>query len=433
MVNKRVSILVAVLAVLTFALASGAEENWPQWRGPNFNGSSSAKDLPDQVNKDTALWSTPIPGHSNGTPVVYGDKIFITSYAPRLFTYCLSRTDGKILWQKEISDISFIRQGKNDSATPSPVTDGQRAIFLFGTGDLVAFDMDGKQLWQRNLQKDHGPWSYQWLYGASPLLYNGKLYVQVLHRDVPAGQWRDLNPGEKPMDSYLLAIDPLTGKDLWKVVRPTEAKVESHEAYSTPIPWKAPSGMQILITGGDCVTGHDPETGKELWRAGDWNPQRLKDRRLVASPVTWKDHVFVCPPKGVLMLAFGDGGKQFSDWKNDGLTSDAAVPLVYQDRLYVLNGDKSLLSCVDPATGEKKWEGKLPGRPPFRASPTGADGKIYAMNESGELVVCAADEFKILSQTTLGPGGGSRGSIAAVDGMIIVRTGDKVWAFGGKK
>jgi outer membrane protein assembly factor BamB len=109
--------------------------------------------------------------------------------------------------------------------------------------------------------------------------------------------------------------------------------------------------------------------------------------------VTWKDHVFVCPPKGVLMLAFGDGGKPFADFKNEGLTSDAAVPLVYKDNLYVLDGDKGKFSCVNPVTGERKWEGKLPGRPPFRTSPTGGDGKIYVMSEGGELLVLSSDEF----------------------------------------
>ncbi|MDB5320575.1 MAG: outer membrane protein assembly factor BamB [Phycisphaerales bacterium] len=424
--------IVPVLLGLILLPARG-EENWAQWRGPNFNGSSAAKDLPDKLSKEDALWSTPIPGHSNGTPIVFGDRIFITSYTPRLICYSLSRKDGKILWEKEISDVSYIKQGKNDSATPSPVTDGKKVIFLFGTGDLVAFDMDGAQLWRRNLQKDLGEWSYQWLYGASPLLYKGTLYVQVLHRNVPPGQWRDAKPGEKGNDSYLLAVNPETGADVWKVVRPTEAKVESQEAYSTPIPWERPAGTQLLITGGDCVTAHDPQTGKELWRAGEWNPQRLMDRRLVASPVTWDGMVFVCPPKRVLMLAFGEGGKPITDWKNDGLTSDAAVPLVYQDNLYVLDGDKARLTCVDPKTGKPKWDGTLEGRPPFRTSPTGADGKIYVMNEAGDLLVCSANEFKILSKVSLGGGGGSRGSIAAVDGMIIVRTGDKVWAFASKK
>src|SRR5436309_14078260 len=125
-----------------------------------------------------------MPGHSNRTPVIYGNHIFTTAQAKAgaLTTLCLSKADGKILWQKDVSDTSTT-EGRNDSATPSPVTDGKMVVFLFGTGDLLAFDMDGKPLWNRNLQKEHGRWNYQWHYGASPLLYKGKLYVQVLHRN----------------------------------------------------------------------------------------------------------------------------------------------------------------------------------------------------------------------------------------------------------
>jgi len=434
MSTYRMTFALAVVALIT--LGARAEENWPQWRGPHFNGSSEAKNLPDQLSKESALWSTPIPGHSNGTPVVFGDRVFVTSYQPRLFAHCLSKADGKILWEKEISQVSFT-SGRNDSATPSPVTDGKVAIFLFGTGDLVAFDMDGQQLWKRNIQEDHGKFSYQWLYGASPLLYNGKLYVQVLHRNVPPGKWRQPSPGEKLNDSYLLAINPQTGKDLWKVVRPTDAHIESQEAYTTPIPWERPARTEILVAGGDCVTGHDPETGKELWRAGGWNPQKADSWRLVASPVTSEGLVFVCPPKGGQIRAFREGGtgdvtESNLAWKGTGLTSDAAVPLVYQGNLYVLDGDKKQLACVDPKTGERKWAGTLDSRPVLRTSPTGADGKIYVMNEAGDVFVCSATEFKVLSKTSLG-GDGSRGSIAAVDNQLFIRTGDKVWSFGGKK
>ena len=431
----RVILPINVAVILAFLLSSVArgEENWAQWRGPNFNGSTSAKDLPDQVAKADALWHTAIPGHSNGTPIVYGDRVFVTTYTPKLFAYCLSKKDGRVLWQKEISDVSAKKE-RNDSATPSPVTDGNKVIFLFGSGDLAAFDMDGKELWKRNLQKDHGAWSYQWLYGASPLLYKGKLYVSVLNRNVPAGQWRAPQPGETLNDSYLLAINPDTGKDLWKHVRPNDARIESQEAYTTPIPWERPGGAQLILAGGDCLTGHDPETGKEIWRAGGWNPRKVESWRLVTSAVTWDGLVFACPPKGGEVLAFREGGsgdvtETHRAWKGKGLTSDAAVPLVYKDNLYVLDGDRRQLSCVDPKTGEKKWAGTLEGRPVIRTSPTGADGKIYVMNEAGDLYVCSADEFKVLSKTSLG-GEGSRGSIAAVDGLIVVRTGDAVWAFG---
>jgi outer membrane protein assembly factor BamB len=426
------------LAVLGMLLPARGEENWAQWRGPNFNGSSSAKDLPETLSASDALWSTAMPGHSNGTPIVFGDRIFTTAQRGdgKLLAICLAKKDGKILWQKEISDIS-ITKGRNDSATPSPVTDGKSVFFLFGTGDLACFDMEGNSLWRRNIQKDHGRWNYQWHYGASPLLYKGKLYVQVLHRNVNESNWGDPRPGEALADSYLLAVDPQSGADLWKVVRPNEARAESKEAYTTPIPWELPGGTQILLVGGDCVTGHDPETGKELWRAGGWNPQKVTSWRLVPTVVTYDGLVFVCPPKGGQVRAFREGGsgevtESHRAWIGNGLTSDVCVPLVYQDKLYVLDGDKKHLTCVDPKSGEKKWSGVLDSRSIIRTSPTGADGKIYVMNEGGDLFVCSASEFKVLSKVALGGDGNSRGSIAAVDGMIVLRTGDKVWAFGKK-
>jgi outer membrane protein assembly factor BamB len=417
-----------------------AEENWAQWRGPNFNGSTEAKGLPEKIEKkEDALWSTEMPGHSNGTPIVWGDRIFATAQQKdgKLVAVCLAKRDGKILWQRDISDVSTIK-GRNDSATPSPVTDGKLVIFLFGTGDLAAFDLEGKPLWKRNLQKDHGRWNYNWHYGASPLLYHGKLYVPVLHRDVPVNNWSGPKPGDSISDSYLLAVNPETGVDLWKVIRPNEARAESKESYATPIPWERPGRTEVVLVGGDCVTGHDAETGKELWRAGGWNPQKVNSWRLVPSVVTWDGLVFVCPPKGGAVLAFREGGsgdvtESHRVWKGNGLTSDVCVPLVYRDNLYVLDGDKKELSCVDPKTGERKWAGRLDSRNAvLRTSPTGAEGKIYVMNEAGDLFICSATEFKVFSKTSLGGEGGSRGSIVAVDGMIIVRTGDKVWAFGKK-
>jgi outer membrane protein assembly factor BamB len=421
------------------SVCARAEENWAQWRGPNFNGSTAAKNLPDKITREDALWSTAMPGHSNGTPIVWGDRIFTPAQQKdgKLVTLCLSKADGKILWQKDVSDVSTVR-GRNDSATPSPVTDGKLVVFLFGTGDLAAFDMDGKQLWKRNLQKEHGRWNYQWHYGASPLLYRGKLYVPVLHRDVNESSRGGAGAGESLADSYLLAINPETGAELWKAVRPNEARAESKESYATPIPWERPARTEILLTGGDCITGHDPETGKELWRAGGWNPQKITHWRLVPSAVTWEGLAFVCPPKGGPVLAFREGGsgevtQSHLAWKGNGLTSDVCVPLVYEGNLYVLDGDKKQLFCVDPKTGDRKWAGTLDSRNAvLRTSPTGADGKIYVMNENADLFVCSAAEFKVLSKTSLGGEGGTRGSVAAVDGMIVVRTGDKVWAFGKK-
>src|SRR5262249_42018181 len=152
----------------------------------------------------------------------------------------------------------------------------------YGTGNLAAFDFAGKKIWARNLSKDYGPFAYQWTYGASPTVFEGKLFIQVLQRDVPV---RGRGRSDGPIDSYVLALDPKTGKELWRHVRPCDAVMESREAYSTPIPFEYERRKELLIAGGDCISGHNLDDGKELWRWGTWNPTRIGHWRLVPSPV----------------------------------------------------------------------------------------------------------------------------------------------------
>ncbi|MDQ3814938.1 MAG: PQQ-binding-like beta-propeller repeat protein [Armatimonadota bacterium] len=418
-------------------LASPARaENWPQWRGPALNGSTSETGLPDVLDTEQTLaWESPLPGPGAGTPVVWEDRIFLSALDKKtknLLALCLDRKSGKILWQKEIA-VGYKTNRLNDMASPSPITDGERAYFYYGTGDLAAFDFDGKLLWSRNIQKDHGTFNVLWIYGSSPLLYKGKLYVQVIHRDTPIDEPND--PAQ-PAQSYLLAIDPATGKDLWRHTRKDDAKAESKESYATPIPFEAGERSEILIVGGDAITGHHPETGEELWRVGGWNPNKIGHWRIVPSPVVSNGLVIVCPPKGGAVFAVKPEGKgEITDtavvWKNKEFTSDVCVPLYYQNNLYVLDGDKKIISCVDPATGEKKWSHALGGGRVLRASPTGADGKIYCMNEGGDVWVLSASEAKTLSQTSLG-GGTARSTIAVAQGQVFVRTADKLYAFAKK-
>lgn len=427
------------LAALTFA------ENWPQWRGPNFNGSSSEKNLPDAWSKtENVLWVTDLPGPSAATPVIWGDQVFVPSGDEQnktLKAICIDRKSGKVLWQHQPS-VGYRRDEKSNYASPSPVTDGKLVVFFYGNGELAAYDLAGKQLWARNIQKDYGDFSFQWTFAASPLLHNGKLYVQVLQRNVPV---RGRGRTDGPNESYLLAVDPASGKTLWRHVRPSQAVAESLEAFSTPVPFEFNGRKEILVVGGDDLTGHDPGTGKELWRWGTWNPTRIGHWRLVPSPIAGAGVILVCAPKRDPIYAIKAGGSGLLNdsaiaWKserNSAISSDVPTPLFYQDDFFIVGDaggeNRSALSRVEPKTGKIKWTIEaLPGRGKIESSPTGADGKIYFMRFSGDVIVVDANQGKVLNAISMGEAGDNetRSSIPAAQGQLFIRTNSKLFCIG---
>ena len=225
----RFTSLLTLLSALAATLHAG---NWANWRGPIHNGSSPETGLPAKFSKTEGVkWSTALPGSSAATPVIWGDFVFVTAADTATRQQCaiaLDRRTGKQLWRADVSEFATDGQYSN-TCSPSPVTDGKIVVFFFGTGDLVGFEVGGKKLWSRNL----GPFAFQWTFSATPLLHNGQLIAQILQRDV-AVRGRGKPTGN---ESYLLAIDPVTGKDLWRSVRPSDAVAESLEAYSTPLPF----------------------------------------------------------------------------------------------------------------------------------------------------------------------------------------------------
>lgn len=413
--------------------------NWPQWRGPEFNGTSPETGLPEKFSAtDNVRWVTPMSGPSGSTPVIWEDSVFtssIDSAKKTRLALCLDRSTGKVIWQQEIGPGVNIDDMSNFSS-PSPVTDGKLVWFLYGNGDLFCFDAAGKKIWSRSIQKDYGQFSYQWTYGASPTLFNDKLYVEVLQRDVPVHGRGSVNNL-----SYILALDPRSGKEIWKQVRPSDAAAESKEAYSTPIPCTWNGKTELLIVGGDCITGHDPETGKELWRWGTWNPQKIGHWRLVPSPVAAEGVALACGPKGAPITAVKVGGSgKLNDseiaWQSSDrdLTSDVPTPAFYKGNFYVLNGNKRKLLCVEPKSGKVLWSGDLETRAVFESSPTVADDKIYMMDHRGNVFVVSAatDHFKMLNSAAMGDPGDNRlrSTISVAHGNLFIRTNAKLYCIG---
>jgi len=426
--------LLIPLGLALLIAASARAENWPQWRGPYFNGSTTESNLPSQWSKtDNVAWVAPLPGQSSATPVVWEDCVFVSSpdEQKNLLLICLDRETGKARWQKVVAGDA--RQvGRNNMASPSPATDGKRVFSLFATGDLAAFDLAGQELWKRDLAKDYGRFANMWIYGSSPMLYGGKLYVQVLQRNPRPDDYAHALDDKSERESFLLCLDPQTGRNLWRHVRPTDATDEAQEAYSTPVPYTGKQGAEILVVGGDYVTAHSPDTGAELWRCGGLNDRKEHYWRIVPSPVVADGLIIACGPKRDPVLAIKDGGKGLVTethlaWKFKEFPSDCVTPLFYQQKLFVLDGDHQMITLLEPQTGAKKWQGNLGVREIFRASPTGADGKVYCLSENGTVVVLdAGNEFKILSTIRLGEAP-VRSSIAVAHGALFIRTAKSLY------
>lgn len=429
---KKRTTTISALALAAALLAAGAAgaENWPNWRGPHYNGSAEADNLPAQWSKtENVVWKTAMPGESAATPAVWNEWVFVSSLDERtgeLLAMGLDRKTGEIKWTNKVG-IDFGNWRRQNKASPSPVTDGERVIFLYGTGDLCSFTLAGEEQWKRNLQEEMGEFNVQFGYAASPLLHDGKLYVVVMQRDVPPGE------DGKPKDSFLLAIDPATGKDLWKRVRPSDARRESLEAYTTPIPATLDGKEQIVLFGADYATGHDPDSGEELWRWGGYNPRKITHYRIVPSAVAGGGHVYVAGPKREPLFALKTGlkgtvGDEAVAWKFTGFPPDVCVPLFMDGRLFVFDGDRYVMTCLNPETGETVWQGSTGGDTVYRASPTGGDGKIYVMNEAGLVVVldAAGDEYKELFRIEMGESP-SRASIAISDNQLFIRTAENLY------
>ena len=404
------------------AVAAPTAENWPQWRGPALNGISAEKNLPVRWSKtENVAWKLPLPDWSGSTPIVWGDRIFLSvAEGGDLYLWCVDRTRGAALWKQRLGGGN-VRMQKQNMSSPSPVTDGRTVWAMTGTGILKAFDLAGKELWMRDIQKEYGRFGLQWGYGSSPLLHEDALYVQVLH-------------GMRTNDpSYLLRIDKATGKTVWRVERPTQARFESPDAYTTPALLRYGTATEIVITGGDVVTGHDPATGKELWRANGLNPSNDGSYRIVASPVVYGD-IIVAPSRERPIIALKAGGRgdvtrSHVLWSS-GNGPDVPTPVTDGTYLYVVN-DRGIMWCIDLKTGKDVYSRQRVRSATYSGSLVIADGRIYVTNEDGvTVVVKAGPTFQVLAENDLDDY--TLSSPAISDGQIFIRTSKFLYAIGNR-
>src|SRR5262245_17106346 len=299
-------------------------ENWPQWRGPNYDGISPEKNLPSEWGPDkNVLWKLDLPGIGCSTPAVWDDRIFVTCEdAADVVLICVN-TKGAELWKRKIgSTIRRARGDEGNGATSSPCTDGKQVWAFAGGGELACFDFEGKQVWSINLQQRYGQFRIQYGMHSSPTLFGDRLYLQTLHR---GGQW-------------IFALEKATGKEIWKVNRETDTTKgwESWDGYASTILWKKGNDAYLIAHGNDYTTAHKLTDGSEIWRVGDLNPGRRPDWRFVSCPGVSEDIIVIPTCKNGPTVAIrpditgrvGSGGNG-EIWRLK-VTTDVPTPLIHE-------------------------------------------------------------------------------------------------------
>lgn len=416
----KAALFLSLTCAATFLLPAA---NWPQWRGPNHDGVSTETNLPLKWSAtENVLWKLPLPGAGSGTPAIWGDKIFITSAAPgEIVLLCISK-DGKELWRQQLGIEKGGGKREGNSASPSPSTDGQRVYALTGAGGFAAFDFSGKEIWKLNVQEKFGKFRYGFGFHTTPVLHQDRLYLQLIH----AGGGR------------VVALDAATGETIWNIERPSDGRAECEHSYASACLWNDGKRAYLVTHGNDYAVAHDLKNGKELWRLGDLNPKDSYNTtlRFVASPVavagliivpTAKNRgVVAVKPDATGLLKAGSAGEQ---WRIDSGTPDVPSPLVYGNEVYLCK-ENGVLTCLDSKTGKSHYSQRTHNQK-HRASPVGADGKIYLTAADGTVsVVKAGTNFELLATNKLPDE--TTASPAIVNGRIYLRGFDALYAIGVK-
>jgi len=412
---------------------------WPQWRGPSGQGTSTETKLPAEWTPTKNIkWKAAIPGRGHSSPIVWGNWIFVTTAVEgesvpgakavkhmdgdkeyvhpdsvganrkhQFQVIAIDSKSGKIVWtQTAFEGTPFDdRHRKSSYAASTPTTDGTSVFAFFGSEGLYAYDMKGKLLWKADVGKINVSGMGT---GTSPILYNNLVLLQC--------------DEESGTASFMVAIDKKTGKEVWRTPRKVQV------SWSTPLLVQTSKRAEVIAAGTEFIIAYDPATGKELWR------RKGLESNAVPSPVANNDFVYVVsgyPTKLALAIALGGNGDLAEQvaWKYSKGTAYVPSPILYGEYLY-LTSDRGVLTCLDPKTGEVKYEGgRVPVPASFTASPVAFDGKILLTSEDGDtFVVKAGPQHAILATNSVGEP--VYASPAIADGNIFIRGERNLYCIG---
>lgn len=388
--------------LLVCFLTSSLSGNWTNWRGPNNNLSTGAERFPDEFSDSKHVeWSFRIPGEGASTPAIWRDQLYITCLEDGLDTLIALDKNGEIRWSARIGvgEEGSHRQGTG--ANPSPVVDDTGVYVYFKSASLAKYGHDGKELWKKNLQEEYSPTSQWWDLGTSPVLEDGLIIIAVM-------QQLERRSGEK-CETYVVALDKDTGKEVWKVDRNTGANVESNDAYTTPLVAMVDGRKQLIVWGADQLSGHSLKDGKAIWTCHDFNPTNHKNWRTIASH-TIKDDIAVVPfgrgyaVAGIKMSGRGDITKDSRLWEIQRIGPDVPTPAFFGDQAIILN-DRGGLTAVDIESGEIHWKEELPRTAAkYFASPMISGDRLICARDDGTVFVCqlGGSGMKVLSENNMG-------------------------------
>ncbi|MBG0860886.1 MAG: PQQ-like beta-propeller repeat protein [Bacteroidales bacterium] len=386
--------LTAFIALILIAMPVQAQ-NWPNWRGPGSDGIAGKGNYPVRFSAtDDLLWKSELPGKGGSTPIVWKDRIILTSGVGEGTegedgVLCYDWT-GKLQWQVKLGRQIPGRNARGSGSCPSAVTDGERLFVFFKSSTVAALNLNGKVLWKTNLQENYGAITYFWDLGSSPILVGDNVVITVMHEG----------------SSYLLALDQVSGKVAWKYDRNYSCGRESAQSYTTPLVIREGNRANIVVWGADHLTGHDAATGELIWSYSGFNPEKRPAWRTIASPVISRGVVLVPYGRGQYIAGMKAGGSgEFTQkdflWQENGIGTDVATPVVSDGKVYILGFNGSIW-CLDLLTGEELWKTTLPGgNGVYYSSPTLAGDKLYICSDEGAFYVCQISPtgIQILNQT----------------------------------
>jgi outer membrane protein assembly factor BamB len=431
MTHQRRILLTAVFVAAAAAVLPAA--NWPQWRGADGQGISSEAGLPDAWSPEAGIaWKTPIPGVGHSQPIVWGDRVFLTTAieggpapeghsapvhmvgdeawmhpesvgADRIHTLKVLALDlhrGRVLWERTAYEGPMFdnRHRRSSYAAPTMATDGRTVVAYFGPEGLYAYDVDGRPKWTADV-------------GRFPLMGMGTGTSPVIHESLVIIQ-RDENEGK---DSKLLAFDLETGREVWRTSRSVEA------SWSTPVLVRAGGRTELVTNGNQLIVGYDPATGRELWRT-----QGVRSN-AIHTPLVGHGLVIVTagyPERRVIAIRPGGSGDITGTdriaWTYDRGTGYVLSNILYGDYVYLVS-DKGIVTCLDARTGRLVYEGgRVPVPATFMASPVAYDGKLLLTSIDGDtFVLQAGPEHRVLRTNSIGEPAASTPALS--QGRVLIR------------